>query len=203
MTETVSSPKKTTPRDMTRGPIALQVLLFALPLMLGNIFTDTDTSILPNPQSNNADINLLIYLKLYYYSLFSVLVIYKITPFLVVHHEPLGVPSDGYTYPPNLVFIHFATSLLVESEQHCCTGTILAPALLGCQPMTRLQIIYCPLHRTTAHMKLPCDSIDAGPALAVLIGPPGQIQPQSNRSLRQVIHVDSLIRCHLLLPSGE
>lgn len=73
MTETVSSPKKTTPRDMTRGPIALQVLLFALPLMLGNIFTDTDTSILPNPQSNNADINLLIYLKLYYYSLFSVL----------------------------------------------------------------------------------------------------------------------------------
>ena len=38
MTATASTPKKTTTRDMTRGPIALQVLLFALPLMLGNIF---------------------------------------------------------------------------------------------------------------------------------------------------------------------
>ena len=38
MTETEVRPKKTTTRDMTCGPIALQVLLFALPLMLGNIF---------------------------------------------------------------------------------------------------------------------------------------------------------------------
>ena len=38
MTETEVRPKKTTTRDMTCGPIALQVLLFALPLMLGNVF---------------------------------------------------------------------------------------------------------------------------------------------------------------------
>lgn len=38
MTETESKPRKSTARDMTSGPIAAQVLLFALPLMLGNIF---------------------------------------------------------------------------------------------------------------------------------------------------------------------
>ncbi|MGN0707729.1 MAG: MATE family efflux transporter [Faecalibacterium sp.] len=38
MTENGNGSKKSTARDMTSGPIALQVLLFALPLMLGNIF---------------------------------------------------------------------------------------------------------------------------------------------------------------------
>ena len=36
MSQTVK--KKTTARDMTSGNIALQILLFSLPLMLGNIF---------------------------------------------------------------------------------------------------------------------------------------------------------------------
>lgn len=35
---TEQKPRRSTARDMTRGPIAAQVLLFALPLMLGNIF---------------------------------------------------------------------------------------------------------------------------------------------------------------------
>lgn len=35
---TEQKPGRSTARDMTRGPIAAQVLLFALPLMLGNIF---------------------------------------------------------------------------------------------------------------------------------------------------------------------
>lgn len=38
MGHTASTVKKSTTRDMTSGPIAAQIVLFALPLMLGNIF---------------------------------------------------------------------------------------------------------------------------------------------------------------------
>jgi len=38
MSNVTQTPKKTTARSMTQGPIAAQVVLFALPLMLGNIF---------------------------------------------------------------------------------------------------------------------------------------------------------------------
>ena len=38
MTVSAAAPKKTTVRDMTEGSIVKQVILFALPLMLGNVF---------------------------------------------------------------------------------------------------------------------------------------------------------------------
>lgn len=38
MTVSLVNPKKTTARDMTEGPIVKQIIFFALPLMLGNIF---------------------------------------------------------------------------------------------------------------------------------------------------------------------
>ena len=38
MTGSLSASRKTTVRDMTEGSIVKQVVLFALPLMLGNVF---------------------------------------------------------------------------------------------------------------------------------------------------------------------